>query len=407
MSRKILRVLSLIFILNIIFFSGKLYALTSQDNLKYEGIDVSRYQGIIDFSKVKDAGIGIVYIKASQGANYVDSNFELNYNNARANNLKVGFYHYLTATNVNEARAQADFFASIIQGKMVDCKLAMDYEQFYGVQKNQVNQIAVAFINRLKSLTGKDVIIYSNLDNVKNTFNNTVASTGKLWLAYYGNTQNIINTSSSWNTYIGIQYTNKGRVSGINGDVDKDRFSTDILLDSTEIPEDNSNNNEKENIINYIVKKGDTLSKIAQEFNTTVNDIAKLNNIQNVNLIYPCQILKIYEKTFNNESSGSNIISYKIKYGDTLSQIAKRYNVTVQSIVDLNNIQNPNYIYVGNVIKIEVNSNANNGIIYTVKRGDTLSEIALKYGTTVNKISEQNNITNVNKIYVGQTLKIY
>ena len=80
MSRKILRVLSLIFILNIIFFSGKLYALTPQDNLKYEGIDVSRYQGIIDFSKVKDAGIGIVYIKASQGTNYVDSNFELNYN---------------------------------------------------------------------------------------------------------------------------------------------------------------------------------------------------------------------------------------------------------------------------------------------------------------------------------------
>ena len=169
MKNKLMIIIIFLLLFNILYIP-KLYALTPQDELIYEGIDVSSWQGKIDFEKVKNDGIDIVYIKASQGKSFIDSYFEINYANAKRNNLKVGFYHYLTATTVKEAEIQANFFANVIQGKEIDCKLAMDYEQFYGVGNKGISEIVLAFINKLKQLTGKDVIIYSNLNNITNTF---------------------------------------------------------------------------------------------------------------------------------------------------------------------------------------------------------------------------------------------
>ena len=79
-------------------------------NTLYEGIDVSSWQQNIDFAAVRNAGIEIVYMKSSEGSSYIDSYFETNYRNAKANGLKVGFYHFLTATNVEEARKRSTIF---------------------------------------------------------------------------------------------------------------------------------------------------------------------------------------------------------------------------------------------------------------------------------------------------------
>ena len=179
---------------------------------------------------MKNSGVQIVYIKASEGTTFKDPYLEQNYANAKANGLKVGFYHYLTATSIWQARAQADFFATVIEGKDVDCKLAMDYEEFFGESKNEINEIALAFMKRVKEITKNDVIVYSNLNNVKNTFGDEVANEGRLWLAYYNNTQNLINVNSSWTNYIGLQYTSSGYVPGVSGNVDKDRFSKEIFM---------------------------------------------------------------------------------------------------------------------------------------------------------------------------------
>lgn len=79
------------------------YAITESSEVLYNGIDVSDWQGYIDYSQVKNSGIDIVYIKASQGSTIIDSYFEANYNNAKANGLKVGFYHFLTATDIRRS----------------------------------------------------------------------------------------------------------------------------------------------------------------------------------------------------------------------------------------------------------------------------------------------------------------
>lgn len=106
------------------------YALSPASSPKYQGIDVSNWQGYIDYRQVKESGIEVVYIKSSQGSNIKDAYFDINYENAKANGLKVGFYHFLTATNTEEAEREARFFASVISGKTPDCKLVMDYEVF-------------------------------------------------------------------------------------------------------------------------------------------------------------------------------------------------------------------------------------------------------------------------------------
>lgn len=401
MKIKKLIMLILMFVICISLCTN-IYALSPQSELIYEGIDVSNWQRNINFTKVKDFGIKVVYIKASEGTKFKDPYLESNYKNAKANNLKIGFYHYLTATNIYQARLQADFFASVIEGKEVDCKLAMDYEEFFGEGKKEINEIAVEFIKRVKEITGKDVIVYSNLNNIKNTFGEDVAKEGRLWIAYYSNPKNLINIKSSWNTYIGIQYTSKGMVPGISGNVDRDRFSKEILMDDLQNIEEVDN----KKIINYIVNVGDTLSKIALKYGTTVNNIAQINNIKNVNLIYPGQILEII---VNSKIEENSKVSYRIKKGDTLWEIARKYGVSVQNIVNWNNIKNPNMIYAGNILNLYIKNGGNsipNSQQYIVKKGDCLWNIAKKYGSTVNELVMNNGIKNPNLIYPGQILKI-
>ena len=213
--------------------------------------------------------------------------------------------------------------------------------------------------------------------------------------------------NGKWSTWVGWQYTSTGRVSGISGNVDRNRFTDGVLLSNT-TPLPSPETPTQDNTIIYTVKPGDTLSKIAREYGTTVNEIVSLNpSIKNPNLIYPGEQFTIKN---NGNSNTSNTIIYTVVSGDTLSQIASKYNTTVSNLVAINNISNPNLIYPGE--KITITSNTTNlgnecgKVLYTIKRGDTLSEIAQEYGTTVNEIATLNNISNPNLIYAGNIIRI-
>ncbi|KKE78142.1 LysM peptidoglycan-binding domain-containing protein [Bacilli bacterium] len=110
-------------------------------------------------------------------------------------------------------------------------------------------------------------------------------------------------------------------------------------------------------------------------------------------------------KISNKEIAGS---FYKIKSGDTLSDIASKTGTTVKTLQNLNGISNPDFIKVGQTLKLKGSPKKNFGSIktYTVKRGDTLSGIAIKYGTTTQQLQSLNKISNPNKIYVGQRVKV-
>ena len=151
----------------------------------YQGIDVSSWQRNIDFRAVKNSGIDIVYIKSSEGSSYIDPYFEQNYRNAKENGLKVGFYHYVTARSVEQARIQANFFARVISGKQPDCRLAMDFESFGNLSVAEINEISKAFLETLINATKKDVVIYSNSYSARTIFSSELAIY-PLWVANYG-----------------------------------------------------------------------------------------------------------------------------------------------------------------------------------------------------------------------------
>lgn len=156
----------------------------------------------------------------------------------------------------------------------------------------------------------------------------------------------------------------------------------------------------------YVVARGDTVKSLAARFQSTVDSIVASNPaITNVNLIYEGQRLTIYAQPVGTPPppppSGGQI--YYVQRGDTLKKIAAKFNTTVDAILQLNYIANPNVIYVGQAITLPAYIST-----YIVQKGDTLKIIANKYGTTVEKLLGLNpKITNPNLIYVGQVITLW
>lgn len=147
----------------------------------------------------------------------------------------------------------------------------------------------------------------------------------------------------------------------------------------------------------YTVVAGDTLLKIANEFDITVSELKSANNLTD-DIIFIGQNLVI-----PTSSDGSDDLVYVVKSGDSLYQIAKEYNTTVDAIKEANSLTNNNLFIGQNLIIPTDNSNGNQ--TYTVKSGDSLYKIASTYNTTVNEIKQANNLTSDN-LFIGQELII-
>ncbi len=160
--------------------------------------------------------------------------------------------------------------------------------------------------------------------------------------------------------------------------------------------------------ISYIVKKGDTLWSIANQYGTTVNDIKKYNNLINDSLTIG-QIIEIPSSTTIVTPSENDIINeeniYTVVLGDTLWSISRKFGVSVEDIKNANNLTN-DILTIGTSLIIPTGTVSNNNIIvYTVQRGDSLWALARKYNTTINDIKQLNNLTS-DVLSIGQELQI-
>lgn len=147
--------------------------------------------------------------------------------------------------------------------------------------------------------------------------------------------------------------------------------------------------------------------------------LARLNNIANPNRIYVGQVLRLGSGSTStvsnvvNHSTASSAGSYTVKSGDSLSAIAARYGMSYKTLARLNNISNPNRIYVGQTLNLSTSgytshhyaaSSSSNGGSYTIQAGDTLSAIAARYGMSYETLARLNNISDPNRIVAGQRI---
>ena len=92
----------------------------------------------------------------------------------------------MTARSNEAAIKEAEYFSSVISGTSPDCKLAMDFESFGNLNKEEINSISKIFLEKTKELTGKEMVIYSDAYNAKHTFSKELANEYPLWIAEYG-----------------------------------------------------------------------------------------------------------------------------------------------------------------------------------------------------------------------------
>ena len=149
----------------------------------------------------------------------------------------------------------------------------------------------------------------------------------------------------------------------------------------------------------YTVKKGDSLYSIANKYNTTVEELKRINNLTS-NTLSIGQVLKLPSDKASNIEQEKNTITYTVQKGDSLYSIARKYSTTIDKIKDLNNLTT-NLLSIGQVLLIPTNTNLET--TYTVQKGDSLYSIAKKYNTTVDKLKQLNNLTS-NLLSIGQIL---
>lgn len=152
----------------------------------------------------------------------------------------------------------------------------------------------------------------------------------------------------------------------------------------------------------YIVKRGDTLYSIARDNNITISELKQLNNLSN-NTIYIGQQL-LLKKRIEEELPNENDKLYIVKKGDTLYSISRKLNISVDTLKSLNKL-NSNDIYVGQQLILVEPENQVEYDIYTVKKGDSLWSISQKYNITVNELIKLNNLDNTT-LQINQTLKV-
>lgn len=364
---------------------------------QYRGIDISEFQGEIDFEEVRRSGIEAVYIRVGAGE-YTDEYFAENYERAKAAGLKIGFYHYVTARSVEEGRRQARFFASLAAGREPDMRLAMDFEYFGSLSVSQINAISEAYLDELTALTRREVVIYSDLSNARKIFSRALAEKYPLWAAQYGADEPSAN--GKWREWVGFQYTDEGRVGGIYGNVDRNIFTEGIFLsDSGRIDgEKRTTVRARTRTLTVYVRAGDTLWAIAREYGTTVEAIARENRIVDPNRIFAGERLRI---TLPARDSGEEI--YTVRRGDTPISIAGKFGVTLSALEDRNGLERGETIYAGD--KLSIPGARMSGEFYVVRPGDTLFYISRRTDVPIRTLVGINRIKDPDLIYAGEHLK--
>ena len=203
---------------------------------RLEGIDVSHWQGTIDWAKVRAAGKKFAYIKASEHTSFVDDKYQTNRSRAKTAGLKVGAYHFARPNvGTTDAYAEADHFIETADWTSGELRPVLDLEDTGGLSSSALQTWVKAFVQRVHDRTGVRAVIYVSpaFWSSKMGNSNWFAKNGYdvLWIAHWTTAGSPSVPAENWGgkSWTFWQYTSDGSVPGISGRVDLDRYNgTDL-----------------------------------------------------------------------------------------------------------------------------------------------------------------------------------
>jgi len=183
-----------------------------------EGVDVSHWDGSIDWSAVAGSGVSFAFLKATENTSYVDPTLDTNWAGIQQQGLVGGAYHFFHADT--DPIAQADHFLQAISGLSGNVLPILDLETDNGQSEGEIAAAAIQWLDYVAMQTGKTPILYTS-----SAFLSDFSGFGPdtLWVANWG--VNCPNVPDAWSTWVFWQYTDSGSVPGIDVDVDLNRFN--------------------------------------------------------------------------------------------------------------------------------------------------------------------------------------
>ena len=346
-----------------------------------KGIDVSEFQGQIDWDKVKADGVEFAILKLGNiydaQSNYKDSKFDTNYKNAKAQGIKVGAYIYNYCNTVDTLKKGLEWALEQLDGKKLDLPIYLDMEDkdIQGETVATLTNICNEFAKQVKS-KGYQAGVYANVNWLKNElkpadFDKDIS----VWAAQYYKECQYTGKYDIW------QYASNGKVSGISGNCDMNYlYNEDIIKESgsTENTDKKSVDELAQEVIDGKWGDGEARKKKLEDAGYNYNAV---QNRVNEMLAKPKKSVTEVAK---------DVIAGKYGNGDNRKK----------------KLEAEGYDYDEVQAKVNQLLGANVTKTYTVKSGDTLSGIASNYKTTVAKLVKDNNIKNANLIYPGQKIVI-
>lgn len=295
-----------------------------------KGIDISTWQNNVDYNKLN---IDFAIIRCGYGRNksQKDKMFEKHYNELKNKGIPIGAYHYSYASDIEGAKKEALMCLEFIKDKKFDLPVFYDIEdkKCEKASKETITQMAKTFCDILIQ-NGYKAGVYANLNWFNNKMNVKDLEKYYIWLAQWSEKPTANFKVDFW------QYTSKGKVDGISGNVDLDYELKEYSETSSEPIQNEPAKKTIEELANEVINGlwgngNDRYNKLTQAGYNYQDVQNKVN-----------EILGVHKKLY-----------YTVKAGDNLTRIANKFGTTVNQLVQWNNIKNPNLIYVNQILRVK------------------------------------------------------
>jgi lysozyme len=327
---------------------------------EFRGIDVSHWQGAIDWTRVKAAGIQFAIIKSggSDDGFYTDPRWEENYRNAKANGVAVGAYYFVGpgCTSAADGKADAERFLAQLKGKQLEYPVFIDLEATVPSAKAGATEATIAFCRALEA-AGYFAGIYSSTDSgFRERLDDSKLTPFTHWVAQYASKCTYCGAYGIW------QYSSTGSVNGISGNVDMDISYQDY----PSIIKAGGFNGYSKTSAPQLSTPAPVPSPAPAPARKSVDEIAhevlngswgngddRKNRLAAAGYSYDAVQARVNE--LMGAHSKPQVTYYTVRSGDTLSAIARKYGTSVGAIQKLNPtlIRNVNLIQVGWKIRVK------------------------------------------------------